>query len=78
MTSCDKTNHPPRGKKRARKGRAKEGRERGRKEGRKDGERRQQLSSAGGLNQPNYSLITGTQNLEQLMHTHTHTRTQAH
>ena len=31
-----------------------------------------------GFNQPNYSLITETQNLEQLTHAQTHTRTHTH
>ena len=44
----------------------------GRKEGGGDDDSNRALQ---GFNQPNYSLITEAQNVEQLTHTHTHTHT---
>lgn len=53
--------------------------EKGKRRGRKE-EKTTATELCRGFNQPNYSLITGTQNLEQLTHTHTqmHINTYTH
>ena len=62
--------HPSQAKERQR-----DGIRKGMKGGRKEEEKTTATELCRGFNQPNYSLITETQNLEQLTHTHTHTHT---
>lgn len=55
-------------------------RQNGMRGGRKEEEKTTATELCRGFNQPNYSLITGTPNLEQLTHTntYTHTKTSTH
>lgn len=69
-------NRPPKAKGKIIKG-SERAPEKGEKRGRKE-EKTTATELCRGFNQPNYSLITGTQNLEQLTHTHTNAHSHIH